>query len=67
MRECLDLLVHTVRRRLAEGFTQTEASVDVYLTLRHGDRQMAAVMGATAVMRLATEGEQAAAQHPDRQ
>jgi hypothetical protein len=57
MRERLDLLVQTVRQCLTDGYTPTEASVEVYLTLRHGDRRMAAVMGATAIMRVATADE----------
>jgi hypothetical protein len=57
MRERLDLLVQTVRRRLTEGNTHTEASVEVYLTLRHGDRRMAAAVGATAIMHIATANE----------
>jgi hypothetical protein len=61
MRERLDVLVNTVRQHLAEGSTHTEASVDVDLTLRHGDRQMAAAMGATAVLRLATQDKPALA------
>jgi hypothetical protein len=64
IRERLDVLVHAVRHRLAEGGTQTQASIDVYLTLRYGDRSMAAAMGATAVMRIATQGEPAPATEP---
>ncbi len=48
-------LVGKVRGLLAEGMSQTDACIEVYLTLRAQSPGCAAVLGSVAVLRLATQ------------
>lgn len=51
-------LVDTARLLLAAGFTPLETAVDVWLTLRANDWSAATLLGAAAVIELATQPQQ---------
>ncbi len=61
MQDTLSGLVRKVRALRAEGFTDLEAVIDVWLTLRAGDDLAATFLGATAIMQVANND------HPGRE
>jgi hypothetical protein len=61
MQDTLSHLVRKVRALRGEGFTDLEAVIDVWLTLRAGDDLAATFLGATAIMQIANND------HPGRQ
>jgi hypothetical protein len=55
MRGHLTALVEAARGLLAAGFTPLETAMDVWLTLRANDWSAVTLLGAAAVMQLATQ------------
>jgi hypothetical protein len=61
MQNTLSGLVRMVRALRAEGFSDLEAVIDVWLTLRSGDDLAATFLGATAIVQVANND------HPGRE